>query len=101
MSISGIQWETTGSGEPLGSCPLTGLPVGVSARVVDLEGGREFRERMYSLGLGIGRELRVLRAGNGTRGPISLAVGEVRLAIGRGMADKIRVARADVPGVTG
>jgi ferrous iron transport protein A len=82
-------------------CPLTGLPVGESGRVVALEGGCEFRERMISLGLGLGRELRVLQAGAGAKGPMSIAIGSSRLAIGRGMAAKIQVARVSLPGATG
>lgn len=51
-------------------------------------GGRAFQQRMVSMGIRVGTELEVLR---GSSGPVLVGVGESRLALGRGMAEKIMV----------
>ena len=70
---------------------LSRIPVGRTATVSALAGGREFQSRLVSMGLKVGSRIRVIRSGNGGNGPTLVALGETRLAIGRGMADKIRV----------
>ncbi len=47
------------------------------------------QERLISMGLGPGAEIEVIR--KGAPGPFIVAVGEARLAIGAGMAQKIMV----------
>ena len=71
--------------------PLCLVPAGESARIVHVEQGRRCRKRLADLGLAAGVDVRVLRASR-AGGPMILAVrNDARLAIGRGMAMKIRV----------
>jgi Fe2+ transport system protein FeoA len=71
--------------------PLSRLPTGTEATVVALAGGRGFQGRLVSMGLSVGRSVRVVRSSNGAGGPTLIALGQTRLAIGRGMADRILV----------
>lgn len=70
--------------------PLFMLEIGRPARVVALEGGREFRSRLVAMGLNVGSEVRVVNNGN-QGGPTLVASGNARLALGRGMTQKILV----------
>lgn len=72
-----------------GTCPLATLRPGQSGIVVHLEGGCEFQSRIVSMGLNPGMEVEVLQNASG---PVLVAIGETRLAIGHGMAEKIFVA---------
>lgn len=57
--------------------------------LIDIVGGRGIRSKLYSMGLVPGVRLRVLsRSG---AGPVVVGVRDFRLAIGRGMAEKILV----------
>ena len=71
--------------------PLSRVPVGEEATIMALAGGRGLQSRLISMGLKVGSEVRVIRGGAGTWGPILIALGQARLAIGRGMADRIVV----------
>jgi len=62
---------------------------GKEVTLLDIEGGRGVRSKLYSMGLVPGVKLTVLNR-NGT-GPIMIAVKDSRLAIGLGMARKIIV----------
>jgi Fe2+ transport system protein FeoA len=73
--------------------PLSRLPAGAAATVVSLAGGRQFQSRLVSMGLTVGCGLTVLRS-SGSGGPALIATGTTRLAIGRGMADRILVSPA-------
>ena len=66
---------------------LSETPVGRRARVVAIDGGRELARRLLSLGLCVGTEIEVLHH----RGR-AVVVGSQgnRLALGAGMADKVR-----------
>lgn len=70
--------------------PLSRMPEGTKATVVRLAGGREFQNRLVSMGLNIGCELEVVHGG-GRGGPTLVAVGQTRLAIGYGMARRVMV----------
>lgn len=70
--------------------PLSMLQSGRSARVVALAGGNEFRQRLVSMGLIIGSEIRIVSNGN-SAGPTLIASGHSRLALGRGMTTRILV----------
>jgi len=79
--------------------PLSAVPAGRRVRVVALASGRGLQSRLVSMGLTIGSELRILRGG--AAGPTLVALGETRLAIGRGMAERIIVsARGELAGET-
>jgi Fe2+ transport system protein FeoA len=58
-------------------------------RIVSLARGRRFRERLTAMGLGLGSEIMVIA--QRARGAVMIAAGDTRLAIGAGMADKLKV----------
>ncbi|NDJ75099.1 MAG: ferrous iron transport protein A [Chloroflexi bacterium] len=71
--------------------PLCLLSPGEQGRIVHVHEGRQFRKRLADLGLAVGMDVRVVRASHG-HGPMILAVcQDGRLAMGWGMANKIRV----------
>jgi ferrous iron transport protein A len=59
--------------------------------VIALRGGGAFQERIISMGLFVGCIAEVLIGGDG--GQMLLAVGDTRIAIGHGMAQKVIVRR--------
>ncbi len=63
---------------------------GSTVRVVRLHGGRGFRENLERLGLLPGVLLQI--AGKGPAGPVIVVCRGGRIAIGRGMAERIEVA---------
>jgi ferrous iron transport protein A len=69
--------------------PLSSVESGQSVVINQLAGGRALRQRLLGLGLNRGIEARVMK--NDGRGPLILAVGNGRVALGRGMAMKIMV----------
>ncbi len=68
--------------------PLTGVRSGQPVVLVQISGGHRVAHRLAELGLTPGVELEVLQ---NQGGPILLAVRSTRLAIGRGMANKVMV----------
>ena len=68
---------------------LSRIDPGQEVTLIDVEGGRGVRSKLYSMGLVPGVNLRVLSR-NGS-GPVMVAVKDFRLAIGMGMARKIIV----------
>ena len=63
---------------------------GKNIRVVKIEGGREFRERAESMGLRVGVSIKKVSA-QVMNGPITIQIGNSKVALGRGMAKKIWV----------
>ena len=66
-----------------------------------LRGGREFQRRILSLGLSVGCEIEVMQGGGqGGQNAIAARMGDTRLMIGHGMAQKIivRVAKEENEG---
>lgn len=57
--------------------------------MIGLEGGQAFREKIYSMGLNPGVRFKTLL--NSGHGPIEIEVRQTKLAIGRGMAAKIKI----------
>jgi len=68
--------------------PLTQIPVNTSVTLTKIDGGRRLRHRLTELGLIPGSVLTIVQ---NQKGPMLIAVRDTRLAIGRGMADKILV----------
>jgi len=68
---------------------LSMIDQGEDVTLIDIVGGRGIRSKLYSMGLVPGVSLRILSR-NGS-GPVMIAVKDSRLAIGRGMAEKIIV----------
>jgi Fe2+ transport system protein FeoA len=69
--------------------PLTHAPVGQRIRLVEIRGGREITHRLVEMGLTPGVEIKILQDSGG---PLLLAVRDSRIALGRGMAYRVRVA---------
>lgn len=68
--------------------PLSDLPYGRPARLTQIHGGRHLTRRLLALGLRQGSSLCVVqRRGQG----LVLACGEVRIAVGSGIAEKLWV----------
>ena len=68
---------------------LSRVDPGKDVTLIDINGGRGIRSKLYNMGLVPGVNLRVLNR-NG-QGPVMIAVKDSRLALGRGMAEKIIV----------
>ena len=69
--------------------PLAMVRTGAQVRLVRIDAGRGLQARLASLGLLPGTGLRVVSVN--ARGPAVVAVGESRIALGRGMAHKMMV----------
>lgn len=72
-------------------CPLGVLEEGDSGTVVSLPSNRHSQSRLKHMGLKVGDTVRVLRGGPGRWGPTLIASGNLRLAIGHGMAQDVMV----------
>lgn len=75
-------------GNAMTTLPLPMLPPQQPARIIEIRAGHRLKERLAGLGLVPGGTVEILRD-NG--GPLLLAIGDTRLALGRGMAHKILV----------
>jgi Fe2+ transport system protein FeoA len=69
--------------------PLSLAPTGEPVTIVDVRGGRRLRHRLSHMGLVPGTVVEVVQSLG--HGPVILAVGESRLALGRGASHKILV----------
>jgi ferrous iron transport protein A len=69
--------------------PLNSLPEGQTSRIVELHGRRGLVGRLASLGFTPGANVRMLQ--NHGYGPLIVEIRDVRIALGRGEAAKIRV----------
>jgi Fe2+ transport system protein FeoA len=70
--------------------PLTIVQVGRRVRFVAADAGCGLQGRLAAMGLVPGAEIEVLS--NSTHGPFLISVKGSRVALGRGMAQKIQVA---------
>lgn len=70
---------------------LTQMREGEKGIVVDIRGGPGIRQRLLGIGITPGTKIWVIKAGR--PGPYIIAIGNMRLAIGHGAADKIIVRR--------
>jgi Fe2+ transport system protein FeoA len=68
---------------------LAEAAVGTTATVMALRGGAGFQDRVVGMGLHAGSNVEVLVAGE--QGRMLVAVGDTRIALGHGMAEKIIV----------
>ena len=69
-----------------GETPLSAVPPGRRVRITSFAGGRMVRARLASLGLNLGRDVEVIR---NNRGLIMVGVNGGRVALGRGVSQKI------------
>lgn len=74
-----------------GYITLDGANAGRNWRVCAISGGRAVQRLLAGMGIRIGKTVRLLCGGKGHPGPVLIAVGESRMALGRGMAQKILV----------
>ncbi len=72
--------------------PLSAVPSGRRVRITNYAGGRMLRSRLASLGLTLGREVSILQ---NNRGLIIVGVNGGRVALGRGVTQKIMVVPLD------
>ena len=70
---------------------LSKTKIGETVRLVAIEGGTQIRRRLADLGLNTGMTVQIINSISD--GPMILSVKDSRLAIGRGMAEKIIVDR--------
>jgi ferrous iron transport protein A len=68
---------------------LAGTSAGTTVRITGVDGGMRVQSRLVGMGLITGTNLDV-RSNDGG-GPVLVAVGHARIALGRGMAEKVRV----------
>ena len=69
---------------------LTQIGQGKDVEIVDIKDGHRFREKVDSMGLRIGIRVRKV-SGQLLNGPITIKIGNTKVAIGHGMAKKIMV----------
>lgn len=74
------------------SHPLSALPVGTRARIVEIRGGRELVRKLLALGLRLGSEIRIEHhRGRG----LVVSAGASRVALGGGIVEKLLVMPLD------
>ena len=76
--------------EPTDIKPLSQVEEGQTVSVVCIDGGRGLRSRLTTMGILPNIIVRMER--NGWGGPVVISIKNSRVALGRGVADKIRVA---------
>jgi len=69
---------------------LTQIKKGESVNVVEINGGQKFRDKVDAMGLRVGSRIIKISA-QVLSGPITIQIGNTKLAIGHGMAKKILV----------
>ena len=69
---------------------LTQIKKGESVNVVEINGGQKFRDKIDAMGLRVGSRIIKISA-QVLSGPITIKIGNTKLAIGHGMAKKILV----------
>lgn len=77
---------------------LDSLNEGEKALVSSIAGGRTASKRLYEMGLNKGSQVRIIK--NNT-GPIIISLAGSKIALGRGLANKILVQPKDVKGGMG
>jgi ferrous iron transport protein A len=77
----------------IGAFPLLLAAVGERVRVVAVHGGQEAGRKLSDLGLTTGSEVTV--ASRGGAGSMVVARGDMRLALGTGMAHRVLVIRVE------
>ena len=75
-------------GENLIAKFLYELQPGERARIINIEGGQGFRQRLYLRGIKEGDTIRVISS---IQGPVVIEANRSIIALGRGMARKIRI----------
>ena len=87
MQVEGVSEQSENM--PLNSIPLSSMLTGQIGTIQDLRGGRGLVGRLASLGFTPGAYVEMLQ--NFGHGPLIVEIRDVRIALGRGEARKIRV----------
>ena len=74
------------------SLPLLFAPIGKTVKLVRVRGGVRMTRRLAEMGLTPGVELRVIQSAGGR---LMISVRDSRLALGRGLAHRMRVSLVD------
>jgi Fur family ferric uptake transcriptional regulator len=90
MEIYGLCFRCSRKREP--TVPLTMATPGETVRIMEFRGGTGVEGRLRSMGLARGVEVEVIKSSG--PGPLIVASGETRIALGFGMAKKILVSMA-------
>ena len=69
--------------------PLSEVTEGQTVNIIRIDGGRDLRSRLTTMGLLPKTRIKVVR--NGKSGPFVVSVKNSKMALGRGVADKIVV----------
>ena len=69
---------------------LAYLPIGKKAKIISVGGGRHFQRRLCTMGVREGQTIQIVSR-QPFRGPLTIAVGNCKMTIGRGIAHKIIV----------
>ncbi|MBE9566014.1 MAG: ferrous iron transport protein A [Proteobacteria bacterium] len=69
--------------------PLALVAPGEKVTLVDVRGGAGIKRRLTAIGLRLGSRVRLLH--NTGRGPVLVMSGDMRLALGRGLAHRVWV----------
>lgn len=81
--------------QPLNSNrPLANIPPGQQVRIIGYEGGRMLRARLMALGLNLGQVVSILQ---NNRGRVIVGVNGGRVALGRGVSQKILTSPVELP----
>lgn len=86
-------WQTGGKAMTGKSLPLAMAGIGERLRVTAIHAGRSAEMRLTELGLPVGREITVLQ--RQSRGPMVIAAGDARVALGFGLSSKVFVTPLD------
>jgi ferrous iron transport protein A len=69
--------------------PLSEVAEGQTVNIIRIDGGRDLRSRLTTMGLLPKTRIKVVR--NGKSGPFVINVKNAKMALGRGIVDKIMV----------
>ena len=69
--------------------PLSEVTEGQTVNIIKIDGGRDLRSRLTTMGLLPKTRIKVVR--NGKSGPFVISVKNSKMALGRGIVDKIMV----------
>lgn len=74
--------------------PLANIPSGQRVRIVGYDGGRMLRARLMAMGLNLGQVVSILQ---NNRGLVIVSINGGRVALGRGVSQKILTSPIELP----
>lgn len=87
MQVEGVSEQSENM--PVSPIPLSSMLTGQIGTILDLSGGRGLIGRLAALGFTPGASVEMLQ--NYSHGPLIVEVRDVRIALGRGEAQKVQV----------